>query len=285
MWNIFKNWAKETPVPGMLLLSLTLLSTTACEKVVNLDLKTSDAQLVIEGNLADDGHPCLVTLSRSTNYTDSNTFQAVSGAAITLADNAGGLETLRESTSTPGQYAGTTLLGVPGRTYTLRVETGGTAYVATSTLPAPVVPFDKLSTQLSSVGNNNIQAVADYTDPAGLGNSYLFRQYRNGRLNNAIFLQNDQFTDGKHVSQVLRTMGGGTSDPNNLNKLVSGDSLRVEMQNIDAGVYEYFRTLNLILTSNPATATTPANPKSNFSGGILGYFSAHSKRVRAIKVP
>ncbi|RZL10439.1 MAG: DUF4249 family protein, partial [Hymenobacter sp.] len=196
-----------------------------------------------------------------------------------------GQETLRENPGTPGQYAGATLLGVPGRTYTLRVETSGTAYVATSTLPAPVVPFDRLSTQLSPVGNNNIQAVANYTDPPGTGNSYLFRQYRNGRLNSTIFVQNDQFNDGKHVTQVLRSMGGPSNDPNDLNKLVSGDSLRVEMQNIDAGVYEYFRTLNLILTTNPATATTPANPKSNFSGGILGYFSAHSKRVRAIKVP
>ncbi|RZK41413.1 MAG: DUF4249 domain-containing protein [Hymenobacter sp.] len=270
---------------GKLLALALLLAGTACEKVVTLDLKTSASQLVFEGNLADDGHPCLVTLSRSTDYTDTNTFQAVRGATITLADNAGGQETLRESASTPGQYAGTTLLGVPGRTYTLRVETGGTAYVATSTLPAPVVPFDKLSTQVSAVGTNNIQAVVDYTDPVGQGNGYLFRQYRNGRLNNTIFLQNDQNTDGKHVSQALRTMGGPTSDPNNVNKLVAGDSLRVEMQNVDPNVYEYFRTLNQILTTNPATATTPANPKSNFSGGVLGYFSAHSKRVRAVKVP
>ncbi|RYY11965.1 MAG: DUF4249 family protein, partial [Cytophagaceae bacterium] len=151
------------------LLALGLLCTTACEKVVNLDLKTSDSQLVIEGNLADDGHPCLVTLSRSANYTDTNTFQAVSGAVLTLADNAGGLETLRESATTPGQYAGATLLGVPGRTYTLRVETGGAAYVAASTLPAPVVPFAKLSTQLSPVGNSNIHrkrryALGDFVD-------------------------------------------------------------------------------------------------------------------------
>jgi hypothetical protein len=264
------------------LLALALLA--SCEKVIDLDLKTTTSQLVIEGNLADDGRPCQVTLNRSANYTDTNNFQAVSGATVTLADNAGGQETLRESATAPGQYAGATLLGVPGRTYTLRVETGGAAYVATSTLPAPVVPFDRLSTQLSAVGNR-IQAVVEFNDPAGQPNSYLYRQYRNGRLNNLIFVQNDQFNDGKHVTQVLRSMGGNTSDPNDLNKLVSGDSLRVEMQNIDAGVYEYFRTLNLILTTNPATATTPANPKSNFSGGVLGYFSAHSRRVRTIKVP
>ena len=261
-----------------------LLSLTACEKVIDLDLKTTTSQLVIEGNLADDSCPCQVTLNRSANYKDTNNFRAVSGAILTLTDNAGGRETLRESATAPGQYAGATLLGVPGRTYTLRVETGGPAYVATSTLPAPVVPFDRLSTQLSTVGNR-IQAVVEFNDPAGQPNSYLYRQYRNGRLNNAIFVQNDQFNDGKHVTQVLRSAGGPSNDPNDLNKLASGDSLRVEMQNIDANVYEYFRTLNLILTTNPATATTPANPKSNFSGGVLGYFSAHSRRVRTIKVP
>jgi hypothetical protein len=261
-----------------------LLASTSCEKIVNLDLKTSTAQLVIEANLVDDGLPCQVSLSTTANYTDTNTFTPVRGATITLTDNAGGLETLRE-TATPGQYVGATIKGVSGRTYTLRVETSGAAYVALATLPAPVVPFEKLSTQLSVLGTNNIQAVVDYTDPAGQGNSYLFRQYRNGRLNNTIFLQNDQFTDGNHITQVLRTRAGGSADPNDLDKLVSGDSLRVEMQNLDPGAYEYFRTLNLILTAGGAPSTTPANPKSNFTGGALGYFSPHSRRVRTIKLP
>jgi hypothetical protein len=259
-----------------------LLAATGCEKVVNLNLKTSASQLVIEGNLVDDNRPCQVSLSTSANYTDTNTFAPVTGATVTLADNAGSTETLREAT--PGQYTGASVLGVSGRTYTLRVETGGASYVAVSTLPAPVVPFEKLSTQLSVIGTDNIQAVVDYTDPVGLGNSYLFRQYRNGRINNTIFVQNDQFTDGKHITQTLRTFSNSSTDPNNLNKLVSGDSLQVEMQNIDPSAYEYFRTLNLILTTGGAPSTTPANPKSNFSGGALGYFSAHSRRVLRIKV-
>lgn len=56
--------------------------------------------------------------------------------------------------------------------------------------------------------------MVDYTDPAGPGNSYLFRQYRNGRLHNTIFLQNDQLTDGNHLSQILRTRAGGSDDAN-----------------------------------------------------------------------
>ena len=278
--------------PLLLAAAALLLAATGCEKVVDLDLKTSDSQLVIEGNLADDNKPCQVSLSRSVNYAETNAFPPVSGATITLADDAGGRETLRETS--PGQYAGAVIRGVSGRTYTLRVETAGSAYVAVSTLPgvpslvgnpAPV-PFEALRTEVSAFGpNNRIQAVVEFTDPLGLGNSYLFRQYRNGRLSKTIFLQNDKFTDGKHVTQALRVPGGGSSDPNDLDKLVSGDSLVVEMQNVDPNAYEYFRTLNQILQNNPIFSTTPANPQSNFTGGALGYFNAHSRRVRRIVVP
>ncbi|MBH0619403.1 DUF4249 family protein, partial [Salmonella enterica] len=117
-----------------------LLAATGCEKIITPKLNTSASQLVIEGNLADNGQPCLVSLTTSTDYTNTNTFPPVSGATVTLTDNAGHSETLPESPAASGQYRGATVLGVPGRSYTLRVETGGSAYVATSTLPGPVVP-------------------------------------------------------------------------------------------------------------------------------------------------
>ncbi len=264
-----------------------LLVVTGCEKVITLDLQTSPAQVVIEANLVDDGYG-RVSLSRSVNYTETNTFPPVVGAVVTLTDDAGGRETLRETS--PGQYAGVTLKGVPGRTYTLRVETGGTAYVALSTLPV-VVPFENLASEVNPFGaDDGLRAVVQYTDPAGRANSYLFRQYRNGRLNKAIFLQNDKYTDGKPVSEPLRNQGGlagtgGGPPPDPIDKLGSGDTLTVEMQNVDAGVYEYFRTLNQILDANPAFSVTPTNPKTTISGGALGYFSAHSSRTRRLILP
>ena len=272
--------------PSLLFLAAALLlAATGCEKVVDLDLNTAAAQLVIEANLADDGQPCQVRLSRSVNYDAPNVFPPVTGAVLTLSDAAGGRETLRETS--PGQYLGGALRGVPGRAYTLRVETGGAAYVAVSALP-PVVPFEGLRTAVSTLGpSSRIEAVVEYTDPAGRGNGYVFRQYRNGRLNKALFIQNDQFNDGKRVSQPLTAMGGPGNGAGAVDDdlLVAGDNLQVEMQNVDPATYEYFRTLNQILQSNPAFSTTPANPKSNFSGGALGYFSAHSRRVRRIVVP
>jgi hypothetical protein len=257
----------------------TVLLAASCQKVITLDLKESAPRLSIEGNLADDGQPCTVLLARSTSYTETNTFPAVSGAVITLSNDAGGLETLRE-TSTPGQYRGSTVLGQPGRRYTLRVEVEGQAYVAASTLPS-VVPLAGLRAQKAPIGTS-IQALPDYLDPAGTRNYYLFRQYRNGRLNKSIYLQNDEFTDGK---ANIRALGGGGGGGTDADKLVAGDSLRVEMQNVDVDVYEYFRTLNLTLQGGGMATASPANPKSNFSGDVLGYFSAHSVRRRTILVP
>ncbi|MBH8571065.1 DUF4249 domain-containing protein [Microvirga sp. STS02] len=274
----------KTPTRSLRFLAAaaTVLLAASCQKVITLDLKESAPRLSIEGNLADDGQPCTVLLGRSVSYTETNTFPAVSGAKVTLSDDAGGLEALAE-TSTPGQYRGRTVLGQPGRRYTLRVEVEGQAYVAASTLPSPVVPLAGLRAQKAPIGTS-IQALPDYLDPAGTRNYYLFRQYRNGRLNPNIYLQNDEFTDGKANVRGLGT-GGGGSRGTDADKLVAGDSLRVEMQNVDADVYEYFRTLNLTLQGGGMATASPANPKSNFSGDVLGYFSAHSVRRRTILVP
>ncbi|MDJ0364225.1 DUF4249 domain-containing protein [Hymenobacter sp. H14-R3] len=265
-----------------LALAAGLLTAASCQKVVTLDLKNTSPQLTIEANLADDGQPCTVLLSKSVDYTQTNSFPAVSGAAITLSDDAGGRETLAE-TSTPGKYRGRTLTGQSGRRYMLRVETEGQAYVAACTLPAPVVPLLSLKAQKSVVGTN-IQLVPEYQDPAGVPNYYLFRQYRNGRLNKTIFLQNDEFTDGKLNARGLNAQGGG-NNADDADKLATGDSVRVEMQNLDPNAFEYFRTLNQTLQAGGAFSTTPANPKSNFAGGVLGYFSAHSRRQRSLVVP
>jgi len=65
--------------------------------------------------------------------------------------------------------------------------------------------------------------------------------------------------------------------------LAVGDSVKVEMQCIDQGTYQYFNTFRE--ASGGQTNVTPANPVSNISNNALGYFSAHTSRYRAIKVP
>ena len=111
------------------------------------------------------------------------------------------------------------------------------------------------------------------------------RQDRNGRLNRLLFVQTDEFTDGKANAAALGGVASGGPDTNKADQLAAGDSVRVEMQNLDPGAYEYFRTLSQIQQRNPMVSTTPANPLSNFSGGVLGFFSAYSRRQRSLIIP
>ncbi|MCC2548594.1 DUF4249 domain-containing protein [Hymenobacter sp. BT175] len=267
---------KTYSLTRLLAAGLLLLATSACQKVIDLDLREADPRLVIEANLADDGQPCTVRLSRSTRYTEPNTFPPVGGATVTLSDDAGGLETLA-ATSTPGLYRGASLTGQPGRRYTLRVEADGTAHVAGSTMPT-AVPLTGLRAEKSGFGGDNIYLVPEFQDPAGVRNYYLFRQYRNGRLNQSIFLQDDELTDGRANARPLFARNADEADD-----LRVGDSVRVDMQCVDADVHRYLRTLTQILQG--ASTATPANPQSNFSGNVLGYFSAHTLRRRSLLVP
>ena len=249
-----------------------LLLATSCTKVVDLELRDASPRLVIEGQLANNGQPCVVQLARSAGYKEINSFPPVTGAVITLSDDAGGLETLSETS--PGQYRGRALTGQPGRRYTLRVEAEGQSYVAVSTMPA-VVPLTGLRLEPSPFGSD-LRVVPVYQDPAGVRNYYLFRQYHNGRLNNSLYQWDDELSDGR---LNMRPLGGGGGEND---EFVSGDSVRVDMQTIDADVSEYFRTLNEALGGNSAA---PANPKTNFSGNVLGYFSAYTLQRRSLRVP
>ena len=75
-------------------LTLTLNS---CEKIVSIDLNKANPHVVIEGIVTDQPSPDSVVLSRSGDYFEASlTFPPVPNAAVTIADNAGTVDTLKE---------------------------------------------------------------------------------------------------------------------------------------------------------------------------------------------
>ncbi len=83
--------------------------------------------------------------------------------------------------TSPGVYATNTLQGIPGHSYQLYVLADGQTYTASSVMPQPV-PLDSVTFQhLNIFGSTNINAVANFKDPAGVSNYYSFIQWVNGR--------------------------------------------------------------------------------------------------------
>jgi hypothetical protein len=245
----------------------------ACQKVIDLKLKNDSGKVVIEGNITDLPGPYQVKVGKTGEVNADYIFSGVSGASVSVRDDAGNSEVLKEVQ--PGIYQGSALQGVEGRTYYLSVAVGGKSYMASSTMPHRV-PLDSLYIVDVYNFSKMVKAVVPvFTDPAGQGNSYRFNETINGVLDKSLFYQNDDYTDGRTSSfSLLRP------DPDSTLHL--NDKVDVEMQCIDKAMYKYWFSVDQ--SSLGQGGTLASNPVTNISGGALGYFSAHTSQTRSIIV-
>lgn len=252
-----------------LIICVTLAS---CTKVIELDLNSSEPQIVIEGSIGTTGDSTLIIITKSVNFDESNNFPWVENAIVTVIDDLGNSETLIEKS--PGNYSSSTFIGVIGRTYFLNVNAEGIFFTSQSTIPSQV-NFDSLIVEEVTTtgsggpgggGGASHRVTVQYTDPNVETNYYRFIEYHNGEPQSNIFIFDDRLTNGNNISAEL------TSFSRNLN---TGDTLTIVMQCIDKTVYDYFNSFGSLF-GGPQNASTPANPYTNIEGSKLGVFSAHT---------
>jgi hypothetical protein len=254
--------------PGLLIAFFVSCILTSCEKVIDLDLKTSSSQIVIQGNVYDSPGPYTVSVFKSVDFDVPNVYPAVSGARVTISDDAGNSETLTEKT--PGYYFTSSLQGVPGRTYTLTVQAEDKVYTSSSTMPKGVT-IDSLYSKSSPFPGLK-QFGFNFSDPAQEKNFYRLLDFIGHKPRESFTVGSDFGVDGKVVENVLVYRK---------EKLKTGDTLTLVLESIDEKVYEYFKTANY----SKRESSSPANPISNISNGALGYFSASAVRKRSIVAP
>src|SRR5882762_2920040 len=107
----------------ILIISSVLLS--SCEKAIDLKLSDTTPQYVIEGILTNENGSCKVLISQTKKFTDDNSFNALSGAQVSISNNG---VTYDLSASAAGVYQNSILTGVPGQTYQLNVNINGKTF-------------------------------------------------------------------------------------------------------------------------------------------------------------
>ncbi|SMC41072.1 DUF4249 domain-containing protein [Chryseobacterium sp. YR221] len=258
---------------------LSLFALTSCEKEIDLDLADQSGNIVIEGNVTDQAGPYIVKITKSVGVSQPNQYPAVTGAQVTLTDNAGQTEVLQYIGQ--GKYQTTNFVGVSGRTYTLNVQAEGKQYTAQSTMPE-AVDFEGLSQDSFSFGDEKSYTLLPiFTDPIALGNRYLF----SFTINNLTKKYMDVFSDNVNnglANQRPIILPNDDNDGRD-HKVVVGDTIHVEMQSIDTNVFTYYSALLQISNGNGGSVT-PANPPSNISNGALGYFSAHTQSEQSFVI-
>lgn len=252
---------------------ITVIAFSSCEKVIDLNLKASAPQLVIEGGVINTPHVPTVRISRSVGFDEPSSFPGVSGATVKITS---GTTPISLTEISPGVYQGQAVTGRSGRTYTLQVDVEGQTYKASSTMPN-MVSIDSVAIEEQSFrGEIEKTVVVYYADPPNIKNQYRFIVGVNGQLVKEVFARNDQFNDGRTVRVALYQ-----DDI----EIKSGDKIDLEMQSIDEPIYTYWFTFSKQGGNGMGNAAVaPTNPPNNFDKPVLGYFSAHAVSRRMVVV-
>lgn len=264
----------------MISVSFLLLSIcSSCEKVIDIDLNSADKKYVIEAVITDKAGTAKVQITQTKNFNDDNNFPGVSGAKVSITESGGPTTVLNETSA--GTYEAPLLFGTSGLSYSLSVQIGPDVFTAVCNMPQKInldtiyVTDELLFTETRKIVN------AEYQDPPGKGNNYRFIQYVNTYREDQIIIENDDYTDGRKVTDKLFYF---TEDENDVHNIHSGDQVRIEMLCIDPSIYKYWYSLDRSATGVSGQAT-PANPVTNLQGGALGYFSAQTVQIKTMIVP
>jgi len=242
-----------------------------CEKVIDVDLNDAAPAIVIEGNMSSNPEGAEVKISMTSSYFDTVPSEKVSGAIVTVVSDFGDKYIFRETEK--GIYKPNKVRFRDGNTYRLSVETNGKKYEAASKL-YPAVNIDSLKFYYE---DNPFMDPGYYVnvylfDPPGVKNFYRLKYSKNGELQNTIddlILFNDRYVDGNSIEVTL------FNQPFELN-----DTITLQLISLDEGAYEYLRTFQELVNSNPGSAA-PANPNTNLSNGALGYFSVWNSVIKS----
>jgi len=262
----------------IVLTTMPLIISPACQKVINVDLNVAAPRIVIEALINDKRGPYSVSITKSGSYFNQPDLPTVSGAEVTITDNTGTIDTLQEAT--PGIYITSRTRGIPGRTYTLNVISDNVEYTGTSSM-LNHVKIDSLTLVKSDLqrfdfsanthNDTHLDIHCFFNDPLEK-NYYRVKVYKNDSINIQSYrLFDDQYTNGEETDlRVARAEAGST--------------YRIELLSIDKSTYSYYRTLADLLYTNPFFGSTPANPNTNLSNGALGYFGACAVSSKTIVI-
>lgn len=271
----------KTKTSVVLLVSIILL--TACEKEITLTLPSPENQLVVEGRLervqglSTQRHT--IILSRVNDYFDNEQTPRVTDAIVTVREPSGVTHAFVHGTAKPGTYVNTTLVPADELTYTLRIEWNNELYEATETF-TNVAEIERIYQQFEEENlfeDGGIKVAIDFTDPSGTGDNYLWELFLDGENvlvpdpgNSGNIVATDKFFDGETVEGYF---------PNEEKVFTPGQQVLVRQIGISRNQYDY---LFILLEQTGQTGQLIDLPAAPIRGNVrnltnpgkpaLGYF-------------
>lgn len=264
----------------LILITILLITLLGCEEVIEVDINSTDPQIIIEAQITDSIEKNGVHITKSTDFYEPNKYDKISSAEIIVEDEMGTSYILSEVE--PGFYQHNSLITQPSTEYSISVKLGNDIYKAESFAP-PVLNIDSLSYKFEPRPFNDKQFLelhVHFQDPVDESNYARIVVYKNDKKIDKIFLYNDRLTNGNEIDFFFFNFDEDE-------EFKSGDIIKVELWSIDQTSHTYFRTLRRALaasTGGPFGPASPANPTTNWSNNAFGYFSASGIRTMSMRI-
>lgn len=260
------------------LIFCAVLLISSCEKVIVVPIDEEDTVYVFEGVLKDRDSTSFFKVSKSVDIYSNSNSEALSGASIEVTDLNMQSWFFTEDVNEPGTYLNNNFAAEENMTYSLNANLDGHSMTSSS--------FSKKKPIMDSIyaKPNELDLEAPFskwifyhsTDHVDEENYYRLRIWVNGKEPSQYYMGNDFYINGiTYEAQFF------TADA------FSGDSINVEMLEMDPYVYNYFYGLQNTLTTG-AFSPAPANPPTNLScetAEVHGYFGVFMTQYDSLIVP
>lgn len=282
----------------LLALIIFCILQTSCEKDITVSLPKVAKMLVVEGAI-EQGQYAYLTLTRNASYFDpvdqSTIYSMIVIDAIVTVSDGSMVDTLKfkfiGNRYPYFEYIGSTIIGEPNKTYTLKIVYHDTTLTATTTIPIPV----KLDT-LAFVPRPYVDTVGYimyyFTDPPALGNCYRIFSKVIGK--DSIFahpstsVMDDKLFNGKQFEYPLyhgiavTNIQTDTVQTQFRRYFHIGDKVVVKFCSIDRANYLFWQSIEQQESTGGNPFASPSPTKTNIVGHGLGVWGGYGECLDTI---
>ncbi len=241
---------------------------SSCEKVIEIDLNSSNPVLVAEGQIVKDSTVWL-KLSYTTDYFNNEAVVFEENATVVITDSNNNSEIL--SYVGNGIYKSNLIVGEIGKNYTLDITTANNECTAQSSLMPPSEIYDIIVSesdmQRPGQQKTTYSLEIKFKDVSTADDYYMMKIFINDRLDSYALVDDKIFLVGDTISYPLMRK-----------EFYKNDKVAINLYSVDKNTYRYYSQLNDAISDGmgPGGSSTPYNPTSNFGENVLGYFAAWS---------
>ncbi len=282
-----RRFSNKMAVGLKIVASICLFSLLSCETKINPVLENADALLVVDAWVNNKPGNQVITLTKTQSYFDNSLPPAVSGASVTIVDNAGKVFAFNEDPAAKGNYVwkpvGNERFGVTGTSYKLTIQAEGEVYEASSKMGrAPKIDTLTLTKNLPEQTNPDFY-IAEFVaiDFEGPGDTYWIRATKNSVLLNkpsdinvaydAGFSAGGNFDHVAFITPIRRGINPNDTDANDkaLSPYLPGDSVYVEINSVTVQAFNYLQEVQIQTDRPGGFGELFARPISNVSTNIV----------------